>query len=166
MTERLLADVAGQAGALPLLQFALDQLWEKRPDRVLRLRAYEVLGGVKGALENRANEVLGRLSPEDRELCRRIFLRLVQPGEGTEDTKCRVPFHELLPDDPARAEAVQRVIQLLAHRDARLITTDEGAGGERAVEVAHEALIQELDHAARVDQGGPVRPAHPPPPDR
>src|SRR5262249_55867019 len=110
-------------------------------DRVLRLRTYEALGGIEGALENRANEVLAKLSPEDQELCRRIFLRLVQPGEGTEDTKRRVPFHELLPDDPARAESVQRVIRLLAHRDARLITTEE-AGGERAVEVAHEALIQ------------------------
>ena len=48
LTERLLADVAGQAGALPLLQFALTEVWKRRDIRKLKLRAYEELGGVEG----------------------------------------------------------------------------------------------------------------------
>ena len=93
-------------------------------------------------LERRADEIYRGLKPEDQELCRRLFLRLVQPGEGTEDTKRRVSYRELLPDDPARAEAVKRLVRALADRDARLITTEgtDTAGG--AVEVAHEALIR------------------------
>ena len=90
-------------------------------------------------LEHRANEVYRHLTPEDQDLCRRLFLRLVQPGEGTEDTKRRVSYHELLPDDPARAEAVRKLVQTLASRDARLITTE---GTDGTVEVAHEALIR------------------------
>ena len=83
--------------------------------------------GHRGVLDHRANEIYRGLTPEDQALCQRLFLRLVQPGEGTEDTKRRVSFRELLPDDPARAEAVRRLIQTLADRDARLITT-EGTG--------------------------------------
>ena len=147
LTERLLADVEGQAGALPLLQFTLDELWQRQDVRRLTLRAYTELGGVEGALEHRANETLQKLSQSDQDLCRRIFLRLVQPGEGTEDTKRRVFYRELLPDDPERAEAVRRVVRALANRDARLITTqgDPKTMGEVSVEVAHEALIRGWD---------------------
>ena len=158
LTERLLADVEGQAGALPLLQFTLDELWQHREVRRLTRRAYTELGGVEGALEHRANETLQKLSQADQDLCRRIFLRLVQPGEGTEDTKRRVLYRELLPDDPERAEAVRRVVRALANRDARLITTE---GDERHkegfVEVAHEALIRgwpELRKWIEADRAG------------
>src|SRR5271157_647554 len=142
LSERLLADVEGQPGALPLLQFALTEVWKKRDVRRLTLRAYEALGGVEGALEHRANEIFQRFKPEEQEFCRRIFLRLVQPGEGTEDTKRRVPYHELLPDDPERAAAMREVIRVLADRDARLITTEGADATDGAVEVAHEALIR------------------------
>jgi WD40 repeat protein len=150
LTERLLADVKGQAGALPLLQFALTEVWKKRDVRRLTLRAYTELGkddkgeqrGMEGVLEHRANEIYCSLNAEDQDHCRRIFLRLVQPGEGTEDTKRRVSYRELLPDDPTRAEAVKRLIRTLADRDARLVTTEGTDAADVAVEVAHEALIR------------------------
>ena len=40
LSERLLADVKGQSGALPLLQFALKEVWSKRDVRKLTLDAY------------------------------------------------------------------------------------------------------------------------------
>ena len=81
----------------------------------------------------------------------------MQLGEGTEDTKRRVTYRELLPDDPAQADRFREVIEKLADPDVRLITTDkrieprkdeakESPGGadedEGGVEVAHEALIR------------------------
>jgi len=150
LVERLLGDVKGQTGALPLLQFALTEVWKKRDVRRLTLRAYEELGkddqgrprGIEGALEHRADDIYGGLSSADQDLCRRIFLRLVQPGEGTEDTKRRVSFRELLPANPARAEAVRKLIYVLSEREARLITTEGADPADGWVEVAHEALIQ------------------------
>jgi WD40 repeat protein len=150
LVERLLGDVKGQTGALPLLQFALMEVWKKRDSRRLTLRAYEVLGvdeqgrprGIEGALEHRADEIYNGLSPADQDLCRRIFLRLVQPGNGTEDTKRRVSFGELLPADTVRADAFRRLIYILSEREARLITTEGDDPSEGWVEVAHEALIQ------------------------
>jgi hypothetical protein len=130
-----LADVEGQAGGLPLLQHALYALWERRTGRPLTHAAYEAIGGVEGALEQHAETVYARLDEDERALCRRVLLRLVQPGEGTEDTLRRVALSELLPaeGDPS---AVQAVIQSLSSESARLLT----AHGER-VEVAHTALI-------------------------
>ena len=66
----------------------------------------------------------------------------MQPGEGTEDTKRRVSYRELLPDDPERAAAVRKLVHILADRDARLITTEGTDATDGAVEVAHEALIR------------------------
>src|SRR5439155_27052985 len=85
----LLQDVAGQAGALPLLQFTLMELWQRREGRRLTVAAYKALGELQGALKNRADDVLGQFDEAHREICRRIFLRLTQPGEGSEDTKRR-----------------------------------------------------------------------------
>ncbi len=147
LTEKLLADVAAQPGALPLLQFALTEVWKKREVRKLTLQAYNALGGdkqktgIEGAIELRANEIYNKLPPDQQEVCRQLFLRLVQPGEGTEDTKRRVPFRELHQDDPDRAASFRQVIQALSDAENRLITT-AGDKADGAVEVAHEALIR------------------------
>src|SRR5271166_2064659 len=141
LVEMLLQDVAGQPGSLPLLQFALMELWQRREGRRLTVAAYRAIGGLRGALESRANEVLGTFNDTERETCRRIFLRLTQPGEGTEDTKRRASFGDFVPAG-SDAESVEPVISRLA--DARLITTvgDPKDPGKTSVEVAHEALIR------------------------
>jgi WD40 repeat protein len=141
LVERLLHDVEGQAGALPLLQYALLELWQRRDGRRLTVAAYRAIGGLQGALENRADEVLHSFTEPERDLCRRIFLRLTQPGEGTEDTKRRASFQELV-STAGDEEAVRGVVQRLA--DARLITTrgEQQRPEEGVVEVAHEALIR------------------------
>ncbi|MEO6807628.1 MAG: WD40 repeat domain-containing protein, partial [Isosphaeraceae bacterium] len=150
LTDLLLQDVKGQLGALPLLQYTLLELWQHRQGRRLTIEAYRDLGGVQGALEHRANDVFKGFNDAEREICRRIFLRLVQPGEGSEDTKRRVSFKELVGDtEDDRTRMVRDVIRRLA--DARLITTkdrdprtleSDNHAPVAEVEVAHEALIR------------------------
>jgi len=144
LAERLLADAKDQAGALPLLQFTLDELWTKRRGRKLTRADYDAMGGISGALEHRANAIYTSLTDEDKETCRRIFLRLVQPGEGVEDTKRRLPLADLIPrNDPGRAERVTRVIARLTDRETRLVTAEgEASNASGSVEIAHEALIR------------------------
>ena len=122
LVEKLLSDVKDQPGGLPLLQHALLELWERRQVRRLTHAAYREIGGVEGALERRADRVYESLTPQEQEICRRVFLRLTQPGEGTEDTKRRASLHELLPAEGER-EAVEAVVQRLAAEEARLVTT-------------------------------------------
>jgi hypothetical protein len=90
---------------------------------------------VHGAIAKTAEGVFGRLTPEQQALARRIFLRLTELGEGTQDTRRRAPLSELSPS----SEEIPRVTALLqALAGARLITLAEGTA-----EVAHEALIRE-----------------------
>jgi hypothetical protein len=91
-----LQDARHQPGALPLLQHALLELWNKREGRRLTVKAYQEIRKVEGALQRRADASLKALSQDEQELWRRTFLRLTKPGEGTEDTKRRVSLQELL----------------------------------------------------------------------
>ena len=144
LVELLVDDIRGRAGALPLLQFALQEVWRRREDYRLTIRTYREIGEIEGALQRKADAVYGSFTPEQQELCRRVFLRLVQPGEGSEDTRRRASLRELLPDDPAQAGAVRAIIDRLADPESRLLTTErqQTASGEGTLEVAHEALIR------------------------
>ena len=140
LVELLMEDVRHQPGRLPLLQDALMELWHKREGRKLTLKAYHEIGKVEGALQRRADEILKAFSQAEQELCRRTFLRLTQPGEGTEDTKRRASMRELLSlcdESPAEENIVQKLV------NASLLTTEgELSQKDVFVEVAHEALIR------------------------
>jgi len=140
LMDLLVQDVRRQPGALPLLQHALLELWNKREGRRLTVKAYQEIGKLEGALQRRADATLKAFSQDEQELCRRTFLRLTQPGEGTEDTKRRVSMQELL-SLSGKSTAEEDIIQKLA--DASLLTTEGDLTHKDAfVEVAHEALIR------------------------
>jgi hypothetical protein len=143
LVETLLEDVRRQPGALPLLQHALLELWNRREDgRRLTHAAYGAIGKLQGAVERRANEVFSHLSADDQELSRRVFLRLVHLGEGAEDTKRRVQLRELL---VLGGEArVHKLIESLTAPDSRLLVTEGGNAKVPGafVEAAHETLIR------------------------
>jgi len=120
---------------LPLLSHALLETWKRRAGHMLTLKGYADAGGVRGAIAHTAESVYQNLSPEDQVIARNLFLRLTELGEGTEDTRRRASFEEmmLLEED---AGHVRTVLNRLA--EARLVTV-----GEDTAEVAHEALIRE-----------------------
>jgi DNA-binding SARP family transcriptional activator/ABC-type glycerol-3-phosphate transport system substrate-binding protein len=140
LTAEMLAEVAEQPSALPLLQFALTELFERRDGRTMTSAAYREIGRVSGALVGRAEELFATLDTEEQEICRQLFLRLVELGEGTEDTRRRVPRSEL---DVLRADprTVDHVIE--AFGGHRLLAFDRDVSTrEPTVELAHEALIR------------------------
>jgi WD40 repeat protein len=140
----LLFEVRGQAGALPLLQFTLDQLFQRRDGRVLTQAAYRELGGVRGALARHAEGTYADLPTEEhRRLARALFLRLIEPGASEQDTtRRRALYTELELPDPERSALMQVTAE--AFIAARLLTTTE-SGGSTLLEVSHEALIREWD---------------------
>jgi WD40 repeat protein len=135
LVDVLVRDVAGQPGGLPLLSHALLETWRRRRGPTLTIAAYRGAGGVRGAIAQSAETFYRGLGEDDQELIRTLFVRLTEPGEGTEDTRRRAQRDELVPVgvDP---DAVERLLGVLA--DARLVTLADGTA-----EVAHEALIRE-----------------------
>ncbi|MGX7828548.1 nSTAND1 domain-containing NTPase [Actinokineospora sp. 24-640] len=127
LLTRLVSDVAGGQAALPLVSHAMAQTWRRRRGLTLSLAGYERAGGVEHATARRAEEVHGALTRPDQHAARLLFLRLVTPGENTEDTPRRVPRREL--------DTIDSLVDRLAA--ARLVTLDHDS-----VELAHDGLIR------------------------
>ncbi len=134
LVTRILDDVGEEPGNLPLLEFSLTLLWERLDQGWMTHAAYEEIGQVGGALARYAEDVYSQLGEEEKEAARQIFVQLVQPGRGTEDTRrvgVRTEF----------GEAGWRLIQYLAGK--RLVVTNKPKDGSETVEIVHEALIRE-----------------------
>lgn len=140
LVTALIADVKEEPGALPLLQYTLTEVFERREGNTMTMGAYRELGGVAGALARRAEEVFNQLSPDEKNTARQMFLRLVTLGEGTEDVRRRALRSELLSiaRDNERLEYILNVFGRF-----RLLSFDhEPVTREPTVEIAHEALIR------------------------
>ena len=143
LVSQIVSDVHYQAGALPLLQYALTELFERRDDRRLTHEAYQEVGGTGGALAKRADDIYLEADDESQELIRQMMLRLVTLGEGAEDARRRAERAEMLEiaHDP---EVMDEIIDLYAR--SRLLALDHDPATRRpTVEVAHEAILREWD---------------------
>jgi WD40 repeat protein/DNA-binding SARP family transcriptional activator len=139
LVAEMIGDVARQPGALPLLQYALTELFEHRDEDRLTLAAYREIGGIAGALSARADHIYESTEPHGRRATKQVFLRLVTLGEGRQDTRRRVPRSELDALDGDQ-EAIERAVNTFGGH--RLLTFDrEPSTREPTVEIAHEALL-------------------------
>jgi Trypsin-like peptidase domain/AAA domain len=145
----IIRDLGNTQHPLPLLEFALTELWQRDVSKNrLTCETYEELGKVTGALKNRANELYEynqqlaannqwerrkQRGDEQRELMRRILSRLVHFGASdAPDTRCKV----LMGDLEKMGSAVPSLLEEMA--GARLVVKDKGT-----VELIHDALIPE-----------------------
>jgi WD40 repeat protein len=133
LVTRILDDVGEEPGNLPLLEFALTLLWDRLDQGWLTHGAYEENGRVDGALARYADEIFADFTDIEREQARRVFVQLVQPGQGTEDTRRVARREDFVGID-------WRLVQHLA--DKRLIVTGVDESGSETIEVVHEALIR------------------------
>ncbi len=141
LVTMIVDEVADQPGALPLLQYTLTELFHRRKDNHLTVDAYREVGGVRGALVRRAEDIYGRLDLPGQEAARQLFLRLVALGEGTGDTRRRVRLAEVQ-SMPGDGQAMESVLDHFGRH--RLLSFDrDPASRAPTVEVAHEALLTE-----------------------
>ena len=118
----LVADVASQLNALPMMPYALTELFEARISEMMLVAAYREIGGLSGALARRADALFETLDDLERAAARRVFGRLVTLSEGSEDTRCRVRRSEL--GDSAGVEPV-----IETYGQARLFAFDRASAG-------------------------------------
>jgi hypothetical protein len=143
LVQRLVDDAAGEPGALPFVQETLVLLWRQRQRRLLTAAAYDRLGGegrsaLTAAIAEKADATVSALSPRERAIARRILLRLVQLGEGRQDTRRQEPVVALRSSAESPAEFEATLQHLTANR---LLTLSGQEGDGSRVDLAHEALI-------------------------
>ncbi len=147
LVTQMITDVQGAPGSLPLLQYTLTELWQHRAVNWLTFAAYTSLGGVRGTLQQSAEEIYASLNAQEQDVAKYIFLELTQlgDGEGVADTRRQVPKREFISTQQSAAMVEAVLVRLL---EARLIVTTELIEKNQAsrhievIDVAHEALIR------------------------
>ncbi|MGB3735211.1 MAG: protein kinase [Ilumatobacter sp.] len=142
LAARLAAETQGQPSPLPLLQYTLSELFDRRVGTEIPLVAHDEIGGVTGALASRAEALYTEASDAQRRAVRNTFGRMINPGEASADLRRRVPVADLA-GDPENDWVTTR------YGAARLLTFDRDVTTrEPTVEVAHEALLREWPRLA------------------
>ena len=137
VVERLVDEVEGEVAALPLLQFTLLALWQRRRDSLITMAAMDEIGGARRALEKSAEAVYLALIPEEANCARRVFGRLVRCAESGEFVRRRALRSELRSlEDPSR---VDRVMQPFVA--ARLLV-QRPIERDAVLEITHESLLR------------------------
>jgi tetratricopeptide (TPR) repeat protein len=136
LVDRILDDVGEGSGRLPLLEFALTQLWLRQERRHLSYAAYRAVGGVRGALTQHAEQIFASLNASEQDAARRILSQLVMLGDGAAETR-RVAYRSELREED------WPIVQRLA--DERLVVTDRDEADKERAQVTHEALIYSWD---------------------
>ncbi|MDR4495708.1 MAG: TIR domain-containing protein, partial [Nitrospirales bacterium] len=140
LVDTILKDVSAQPGALPLLEYALMELWDRRRGRLLTLEGYREIGGIEGALAQRADSIFQQFSPIEQGFVRQLMLRLTQPGEGTEDTRRRTEIGQLSLSHSKGS--MDHVVHAMVNSRLLTVSRDETTNQENLIEVSHEALIR------------------------
>ncbi|NJK66408.1 MAG: CHAT domain-containing protein [Microcoleus sp. SU_5_3] len=133
LVNKLIDAAWGHSGRLPLLEFALTQLWSQQLRGWLTNQAYTEIGGVEEALANHAEAVYAQLSEADRMRAQRVFIQLVQPGIGTDVNR------RLATRNDVNSANWDLVVHLASNR--LVITSRCESTFEETVEIVHESLI-------------------------
>jgi WD domain, G-beta repeat len=134
LVSRILDEAGDHEGMLPLLQYALKETWALREGNIMTGDSYARAGGVREAIRLTAERSFADLSSDDQQAARKLFLRLVTPGEGQEDTRARAA----MPEEPT----LRKIVDQFAGPRTRLLVTGLDRAERPTVEVAHEALIR------------------------
>jgi DNA-binding SARP family transcriptional activator/WD40 repeat protein len=130
LTDLLIREIEGEAGALPLLSHALRETWLRHEGRTMSVAGYQASGGVRGAVAQSAESLYARLDDIERAQLRDLVLRLVVPGPGGEPVRGAVPRRQVVVD-PIQEQLIDQMVA------ARLVTSDADA-----IELAHEAVVR------------------------
>ena len=145
LLEVICQDVEAEKNSLPLLEFALTELWERRNKQNLQLTltAYAKMGKLRGALDRHAKRLYEDLPSDlERDWARRLFLQLVRTGQDVRDTRQRQAKQFLLGMAASETdqEEIANLLEIFAGAEGRLLTTGE-ENNAAFVDLAHEALM-------------------------
>jgi energy-coupling factor transporter ATP-binding protein EcfA2 len=120
---------------LPLISFSLKCLWEKQHASALTIRGFEEMGATELSLANYAEAIYEGLPKKDKVRTREIFVRLVCPGEGTEDVRCMTNRNEMISRN-------WPLISLFVEKG--LLIAERNQNNEiQHIEVVHDILFKE-----------------------
>jgi len=127
LVDAILDNTGNQPGALPLLAFALELLYQARTEQgLLTHQAYTDFGEVQGAIGQQADKIFAALAEDVKEKFTEVFRELVEVDERGVPTRRRAKLSEV-------AHSVQARQLIDALTKARLLVGDSESSDEITV---------------------------------
>ena len=143
LVDELIAEIGTRPNALPLMQFALTELFDLHAGDDLTLDQFRRLGGLEGAIARRAETVFGALDDHARGQTRTMFAKLVSIGDDGSWVRRRVPVRDAVKGDDDAAAVLDSFVS------ARLLAVEvDSISREPSVSMTHEALAREWPRLA------------------
>jgi len=121
--------------SLPLISFSLKSLWEKEHQTSLSIKGFEEMGATELTLSNYSESIYENLSKKEKNITRQIFIRLVTPGEGTDDVRCMTNRNEMISRNwPLINKYIEKGL-LIAERNQNEEISQ--------IEIVHDILLKE-----------------------
>ncbi|CAA6808964.1 MAG: High-affnity carbon uptake protein Hat/HatR [uncultured Sulfurovum sp.] len=127
LVDRIIDEIENEAGQLPLLEFALDQLWTNKKGRVITHEVLDEMKSISHSISHYADKIYN--DTKDKESIKKVLIKLVNPGAGTEDTRRIASLDEFSEIDR------ETIVKLASER--LIVTQDQN------IDIVHEALIRE-----------------------
>ena len=140
LTNELVKQISNEPNLLPLLELALQKIWERCPDGELKLEAYQQIGELSHILQKQADDIYNSLSKEEQKCAKFIFLSLVYLGvkdKNIKSTRRRLLISDLKNNiyDNVFDSTIQALIK------ARLLIISSQSNNITTIEITHEILI-------------------------
>lgn len=136
--NHLIANDAVAIHDLPLIEFALSELYEKRDaDNTLTFRAYREIGGLEGAIAKYANGFYDKLSPKEQKALKEVLAMLIAKSSTSDNTYVRKTVRiKELEENKVDRQLLDKLIE------SHLFVSDKNSAGEATVTIAHEVLLR------------------------
>ena len=151
---------ARRADQLPLLQYTLNRMWLRARERrgagadgrslVLRLADYETIGGLRGALNEHANQLLKELQDNAPEsVVEEVFRGLISGATVAEAVRRPRPFGELVKLADGNEPAVRAVVDKFREFGVNFLAPELNPADPKPldddtfVDISHESLIRQ-----------------------
>jgi WD40 repeat protein len=165
LIDRLASQTAGLTNGLPLLQFALQRLWDTRPSNadgkpldLITDEMVDALPDVQGALGKVAGDLFESFTPAQRRACERLLLELVVLDENFEEPlRRRRNERELIDVMQRRGYAAPDIERVIGDFLKEHLLRRFGEGADSSLEVAHEALLRHWAHIHMILTGAEVK---------
>jgi hypothetical protein len=145
-----------RADQLPLLQYCLNRMWVRTRDGeasggavTLTLADYERIGGLAGALNAHADEILGALGPNNLPVAEAVFRALTEGSTIYDAVRRPTRLRDLAAIGAADEAAVRAVIDAYRAPGCNFLTPELDPGNPKpldaatVIDISHESLIRQ-----------------------
>jgi hypothetical protein len=145
LANHLLNEAGNDPDQLPLLQHALMRLWENDADKILTLEEYRGLNGLRGALNDHAEQAWAQLDANGQAVAEAMFRALTERSKDGQDIRRPLKVQALLAMTGADLPTLTQIVDVFRQpgRNFLMPPPQVALAADTVLDISHESLIRQ-----------------------